>query len=126
MAGTRQPGGNRELITVTASTTLTAHDVGKIYCNVGASGAVTITLPAPTTCTPGDQITVLSCAAQNLIVASGTADTLITLNDVAADSVAFQTASEQAGGGWVFTCVGSLWHCAPFITEAQTQTVVTA
>lgn len=125
MAGTRQPGGNRELITVTADITLTAHDVGKIVCNLGASGAVIVTLPAPTACNPGDCITVLSCAAQNLTCTSGTADTLITLNDVAADSVAFSTAAEQAGGGWDFTCLGSKWHVAPFITEAQTQTVGT-
>jgi hypothetical protein len=125
MAGLRQPGGNRELITTTADLTLTNNDVGKIICNLGASGAVNITLPAPTTCSPGDSIMVLSCADQNLTVTSGTADTLITLHDVAADSVAFSTASEKIGGGWTFVCVGSKWHCSPHITEAQTQTVAT-
>lgn len=126
MAGFRQPGRQRELITVTADTTLTAHDVGKTVCNAGANGAVTITLPAPTACQKGDDILVLSCADQNLVVASGTADTLITLNDIAADSVALQTSSEKAGGGFWFTCVGSLWHCLVLCEETQTVTVVTA
>lgn len=126
MPGTRLPTVARELVTVTASTaTLTADDLGKTVCNVGASGTVTLTLPVPTTCTPGGDILVLSCADQTLTIASGTADTLITLNDIAADSVSLGTSSEKAGGGFVFTCVGSLWHCAPMCEETQTITVVT-
>lgn len=126
MAGSRQPGRQRELITATASVTLTAYDVGKTVCNVGATGSVTITLPTPASCKGGDDILVLSCADQDLIVASGTADTLITLNDVAADSVALSTTSEKAGGGFLFTCVGSKWHVACLTEETQTVTVVTA
>ena len=125
MPGTRMPKQIRELITVTANTTLTTWDVGKTICNVGAGGAVTITLPTPASCSPGDDILVLSCANQDLIVASGTADTLITLNDIAADSVALSTSSEKAGGGFLFTCVGSLWHVACLTEETQTVTVVT-
>lgn len=125
MTGFRNPGWNRELITVTADTTLTSADVGKIVCNVGASGAVTVTLPTPASCNGGDQITVLSCVDQNLVVASGTADTIITLNDIAADSVALQTSSEKAGGGFLFTCVGTKWHCCPMTEETQTVTVAT-
>ena len=125
MAGTRLPSVRRELITTTVSITLSADDLGKTVCNVGASDTVTVTLPAPATCTPGGDILVLSCADQTLTVTSGTADTLITLNDIAADSVSFGTSSEKAGGGFLFTCVGALWHCAPHITEAQTITVVT-
>jgi hypothetical protein len=125
MAGFRQAGRNRELITVTADTTLGAGDVGKVICNVGASGAVNITLPTPASCRPGDDILVLSCADQDLVCTSGTADTIITLNDIAADSVALQTASEKAGGGFLFTCVGSLWHCLILCEETQTVTVAT-
>lgn len=125
MAGFRQPGRNRELITTTASITLTADDLGKTICNVGASGTVTVTLPAPATCEPGGDILVLSCADQTLTVASGTADTLIALNDIAADSVSLSTAGEKAGGGFLFTCVGSKWHCAALAEETQTVTVAT-
>lgn len=125
MAGTRQPGRQRELIVATASVTLTAYDVGKTVCNVGATGAVTVTLPTPASCKAGDDILVLSCADQDLTVASGTVDTLITLNDVAADSVALSTTSEKAGGGFLFTCVGSKWHVLVMCEETQTVTVVT-
>mgnify|MGYP000101909235 CR=1 FL=1 len=127
MAGTRQPGRQREVVNVTASTTLSYVDAGKTITNVGAAGAVTITLPAPSTCRDGDDIIVLSCVDQNLIVASGTADTLITLNDIAADSVALQTTSEKAGGGFLFTCVGgsAKWHVTVLCEETQTVTVAT-
>lgn len=125
MAGTRQPGRQRELITATADITLSAYDVGKTVCNVGAAGAVNVTLPAPSACGSGDDILVLSCADQNLTVTSGAADTIITFNDVEADSVALSTVGEKAGGGFLFTCVGSKWHCLPMVTEAQTITVAT-
>lgn len=123
MAGLRQPGRGRELITTTASLTLTNQDVGKTVCNVDAAGAVTVTLPNPSTCDPGSDILVLSCADQNLIASCD--EKLITFNNVAADSVALQTASEKAGGGFLFTCVGASWHCLPMVTEAQTITVGT-
>lgn len=125
MTGFRQPGRNRELITATADITLTSADVGKTVCNVGAAGTVVITLPAPAACRAGDDILVLSCADQTLTVASGTADKMITLNDIAADSVSLQTSSEKAGGGFWFTCVGALWHCLVLCEETQTVTVAT-
>lgn len=127
MAGFRQPGRQRELINTTAALTLTKFDVGKTITNVGATGSVTITLPAPSDCKDSDDIKVLSCEDQTLIVASGTADTLITFNDIAADSVALQTSGEKAGGGFTFTCVGgsTKWHVAIECEETQTVTVAT-
>lgn len=127
MAGTRQPGRQRELVNTTASLTLTQYDVGKTFTNVGASGTVTITLPAPASCNDGDEIIVLSCADQTLTVASGTADTLITFNDVAADSVSLSTTGEKVGGGFIFTCVGgsAKWHVLVLCEETQTVTVAT-
>lgn len=125
MAGFRNPKVWGELITTTADITLGVGDVGKIVCNVGASAQVTVTLPTAANCQPGGQILVLSCADQNLIVAPATADTLIIMNDIAADSTSFQTVSEKAGGGFLCTCVGPKWHISPMITEAQTQTTAT-
>lgn len=127
MAGTRQPGKQRELVNTTANITLTSFDIGKTITNVGASGTVTVTLPTPASCKDGDDIIVLSCADQTLTVASGTADTLITLNDIAADSVSLQTAGEKAGGGFIFTCVGgsAKWHVLVLCEETQTVTVAT-
>ena len=125
MPGTRQPSVDRELITTTASVTLTSFDLGKTVCNVGATGSVTITLPSPGSCTPGGDILVLSCAAQDLTVAAATNGDLITFGDVAANSVALSTASEQAGGAFLLTCVGSKWHVAELTGETQTVTVAT-
>lgn len=125
MAGFRQPGRQRELITTTADITLGPGDAGKTICNVGASGAVIVTLPSAANCNAGDDFLILSCADQNLTVA-GTAGQLIALNDVAANSVALSTASEKAGGAILCTVVsGTKIHCAFMTEETQTVTVAT-
>ena len=121
MPGTRKPKVERELITVTASTTLSYWDANKTICNFGASGAVTITLPDPATVPIGSDIIVLSCADQNLIVSC--ASKLITLNNATATSVALQTTSEKLGGGFRLTAVGTKWHVAILCEETQTVTV---
>jgi len=125
MAGTRTGKPFGELITTTADITLGVNDIGKIICNVGATGSVTVTLPTAANCVPGGVILILSCADQNLVVAPATADTLIIMNDIAADSTSLATVSEKAGGGFWCTCVGPKWHVAPMLTEAQTQTTAT-
>lgn len=124
MAGTRQGGRNRELINVTADITLSANDIGKTISNYGAAGAVVVTLPTATTCTPGGDIIVLGAADQNLTVAPATADTLIGKGDADLDSVALSTSSEKLGGGFLFTCLGAVWHCAYLTEETQTVTAV--
>lgn len=125
MAGFRTGRVDGELITTTADITLGTNDIGKIICNVGASASVTVTLPTAANCQPGGQILILSCADQNIVVTCATLDTLIIMNDIAADSTSLATSSEKAGGGFLCTCVGAKWHVAPMITEAQTQTTAT-
>jgi hypothetical protein len=106
--------------------TVVASDAGKTFCNVGASGAVTFTLPAAANCTPGDDFLFLSCADQNFAVAAANAGELITFNDVAANSVTLSTSSEKAGGAVLVTCVsGSKFHVALMTEETQTVTVAT-
>lgn len=125
MAGTRQPGRNRELIVETGTTlTLSAADAGKTVCNVGATGALTVTLPSAATCRPGDDFLFLSCADQSFTI-DGTAGQFITLNDVAANSMALSTTSEKAGGGMLVTCVSAAKFHVAFLTE-ETQTVTVA
>jgi hypothetical protein len=121
MPGLRQPKHERELIVATASVTLTNFDAGKTVCNVGASGAVTVTLPDPATFPPGADVIVLSCADQNLIVSC--ASKLITFGNATASSVALQTSNEKLGGGFRLTAVGSKWHVAVMCEETQTITV---
>lgn len=121
MPGQRTPKVIREVVTVTASLTLTAWDAGKTFCNVGASVAVTITLPDPATLPVGSDVLVLSCADQNLAVAC--ASKLVTLNNATASSVALSTAGEKLGGGFLLTAVGSKWHVSILCEETQTVTV---
>lgn len=124
MAGFRQPGGHREVITVTADVTLSDGDVGKIVTNRGASGAVIITLPAASSTNAGGSILVLPTANQSLTV-TGTADTMIIVNDLTADSVSVQTASQMIGGGLDFVSDGTGWH-ALVLGNGGTMTITTA
>ena len=129
MSRFRQPTVESEYHNTTASLTLTANDSGKTFGNVGASGTVTLTLPAVATFPMGGTVEVLSCADQVLTV-DGTAGEFIALNDVAANSVSLGTSSEKASGGCKFTAVGSgtvptKWHVRYYTEETQTVTVTT-
>lgn len=116
--------------TKTASYQMTVLDHGKLFTNRGAGGAVTFTLPQtndPGAALPaGWTVIIYAVAAQNVIVASNTTDTLIAMNDATADSVALQTANEIIGGGFTFIWDGTGWLTLHHTEEAQTVTVVTA
>lgn len=124
MSGTRQPGGNKELVnTVGTTLTIGPHDAGKVFTNLGNTGNVAYTVQTAANFRPGDQITVLSCDDGTLTV-SFTAGQLITFNNAAATSVALSTSSEIIGGGFVFTCLSAAkWHCLVLCEETQTVTV---
>ena len=110
----------------TAAYRMTYQDHGKILTNRGAGGSVTLTLPPTADISAGWWVDVFGCVlAQNLIVASFTADTVTTFNDLTADSVALQTASERAGGGFRFVWDGTGWLTQMFTQEVQTVTVAT-
>lgn len=81
-------------IAKTATGTITAAENGALFIVNGAA-AVTLTLPPIAT---GLSYKFLNTAAQNLIVASnGSLDDIVTINDLAADSITFSTASQQIG-----------------------------
>ena len=85
-----------------------------------------MTLPPTADIWAGWWVEVFGCVlAQNLIVASFTVDTVTTFNDLTADSVALQTASERAGGGFRFVRDGTGWLTQMFTQEVQTVTVAT-
>ena len=123
MAGLRQPGGHREVVALTASTTLTNNDVGKVFTNRGASGAVTITLPTPDGENAGGEIEVCVVADQTVTVT--TSDKLILFNDAAADSVAFSTSGEKIGGVFLFLSDGTGWFAKKASVGANTVTTAT-
>lgn len=102
---------------------------GQVFTNAGASGAVTFTLPRATRAMLGTWYDFLGVADQNIIVAAETADTLITKNDAAADSIALQTSGEKIGGFIRVTCIkngDSYQWLAAGLSVGHTFTVVTA
>jgi len=117
--------GWKNVVAKTANYTVTASDKNTIFTNQGASGSVTFTLP---TLAKGLKYRFFAEAAQNLIVASAVADTLVVFNDAAADSIAFQTASEIIGGGIEVIANADATKWLVFVSlgaETQTPTIVT-
>ena len=92
-----------------ASYTVTAAESGAVFHTTGATGAVTYTLPVPTA---GLNYTFVNTVAQNMIIASGTVDKLVGVNDAAADSIEFSTASEQIGAVCQMWSDGLLWFAS--------------
>ena len=108
----------------TASFTATAADSGKLFLIVGATANVNVTLPAIST--GPFYFRVYNGSDINLTATSATADTIITYNDLAADSVAFSTASEKIGGMIEVLCDGvSLFVLARISSSYQNVTVAT-
>lgn len=114
----------------TADYTIKAGDFGAIFTNEGATGSVTLTLPAAASTTIGAWVDVFVVAAQNVIVATATTDTLAVDGDAAADSIAWSTGSHQIGNGARFINSGTVWMCklnpAATTTTIATQTIATA
>lgn len=109
----------------TASFTVTAADSGKIFLIVGATADVVVTLPAINTGPFG--FTIINGSDVSLTVTAVTADTITTYNDLAADSVAFSTASEKIGGTVEVLCNGTtLFVLARIASSYQNVTIATA
>lgn len=117
-------GRSRYKITnIAASYTVVPDDNGSL---ITVSAAATITLPAPADAYKGMWVKIVNLTDTDLTIASGTADTLVTLADAAADTVAFSTISEKIGAAVEAVCDGSLWILLPMVWDGQTATVVTA
>lgn len=78
---------------------------GTIFTNAGASGAVGFTLPAPGAGVEGFVYDFVGVVDQNITVIAPTVDTLITLHDAAADSLAASTSSQKIGAYLRAICV---------------------
>lgn len=81
----------------TASYSIVANDNFSMFTTLGATGAMTFTLPAIAN---GYMFGFSAQAAQNMIVASAEGANMIALNNLTANSVAFQTGSQIIGGGF--------------------------
>ena len=114
-----------KVVALTAATyTATASQSGTFFHNVGMTQGCTFTLPA---IADGPYyFKILQGAGYAITVTSAVADTIITFNDAAADSVTFSTASEIIGGHYEVICDGTSLFVLPILaSEAQTLTVVT-
>jgi hypothetical protein len=108
----------------TAAYTVTAKETGTWFLTSGATAAVTFTLPA---ISDGPFIFFFVAVADfGMTVTAAAADTLLTFNDAAADSVAFSTSSEIMGGFVIAGCDGTtVFALTPISAHSQTVTVAT-
>lgn len=89
----------------TAAYTVVANDNFTMFDNVGASGAVTFTLP---TLANGYMFGFRVQADQTITVASSEGTNMIALDNASASSVAFSTGSQRIGGMvWVYSNPGA-------------------
>lgn len=125
MTGTWSRSGIREVIALTASATIANVDMGKTFTNRGATGSITITLPAPSGDNKGGKVTVRVVADQTVVVNCATNDLIVIFNDAAADSVAWQTTGEKIGGAGEFESDGTNWFFSNKSAGANTITTAT-
>jgi len=83
-------------------------DSGKLLTTRGATAAVVFLLPAPATGLSGAEVEFFNAVDQAMTV-SGTADKIISFNDVDADAVVFSTSSEKYGASVRAKCDGTSW-----------------
>jgi len=82
---------------------------GTIFTNRGAGANVTFTLPMPNRAVMGHWYDFVGLVAFALNVKTAVADTMIALNDNAADQVGLGTAGMQIGGVLHAVCDGTQW-----------------
>lgn len=97
---------------------------GTLFTNRGAGATVNFTLPAPAAALAGVFYDFLGIADFAILVKTATADTLIALNDITADSVAMSTATQLIAGYMRVICDGTSW-IAVGLSVGTTFTVAT-
>lgn len=107
-----------KIVSKAASYTCLAAESGTVFNTVGATGAVTFTLPA--VADGPYQFRFINAVDQNMAVAAPT-DTLVTFNDATATSCTFSTAGNKIGAGLLVVCDGAKVYAFP--SGANTMTV---
>ena len=105
------------IIAKTSNYTVKAAESGAIFTTTGATGAVTFTLPSKAS---GLMYRFINTVDQNMTIVADVHDTMLTFNDVAADSVAFSTASEKIGACVDVICDGTKWIVIQQCTNTMT------
>ena len=106
----------------TASYTCKAEESGTVFTNRGAGGAVTFTLPAVAS-SAGVFYYFMNCVVAQDLIVSAPANTLVTFNSITSTSVAFSTASQRAGGGFLLVCDGTKWLAFCMANAGATVTI---
>ena len=121
---TRLLGSLKPVIAAAATASLTIGQSGALITTEGSSGAVVLTLPAVAS-SDGVHYWFVNAEDQDLTIAAP-ADTMVTFNDVAADSVKFGTSSEKVGGGAFAFCDGAKWMVQLMTYDGADQLVTVA
>lgn len=119
-----QLGKFKTITNKTANYTVTAAEAGSIFENTGDADAIAYTLPTPGASTNGLVYLFVSGADQNMQITCATSDKIITVDDVAADTVTSQTASELIGSVILAIGMQSKWLVIG-LTSGVTYTVTT-
>lgn len=112
-----------KVVACIVDTTVTRNQSGTIFTTEAATEAeIIFTLPAANT---GPWLFWFFNAEDiDMKVTAETADTMVTFNDLEADSVSFETASMQIGGAFmVFSAGGSVVYAIPFGAGGHVQTL---
>lgn len=106
----------------TTDYTIADGDFGKTFTTRGASGAVTFTLPNPTTTPSGVWVDFYTVAGQNTVIAT-TADKMTVFNDATATSITFSEAAHLIGNFVRCICDGTTWLVAVAGDELNTPVI---
>lgn len=115
-----------KVVPVLVDTTVTVSQSGAIFTTEAATEAeINFTLPAAS---DGPWIYWFFNAEDiTMTITAETADTMVTFNDVAADSISFATSSEKVGGAaMVFSAGGSVVYAIPMGVGGHVQTLTIA
>ncbi len=115
----------RAPVAKTASYTVKPEDIGTIFTNEGAAGEVDFTLPKLAAVSAGFWVEFFTAADQTCKVISGDADKMIVHNDVAADSISFETAGDLIGSYCKVVSNGSKWLVFLGLDDGVTVTIAT-
>ena len=109
--------------TTETAVTITADDSGTLFIDKSTS-TLTYTLPSVSDC-KGKVFWFANIGGSEMVIAGGTADRMVGLNDVALDYISFLTASEMIGAAAMVVGDGTYYFPFNMSPGAHTVTVKT-
>lgn len=92
----------------TSARTITKADFGALITNRGG-GALTVTLPAPSSANKGAYVDFFQVAAGDFVLTTAAGEELVLLNNATADSLTIGQANEEIGNGVRAISDGTSW-----------------